>query len=66
MLSNKVLQHNNLVVKGSFYNSDSNMQSDEDKLRTFAVLKLERYFFITTYLIFIYNNRKQAHSLHFI
>uniref|UniRef100_A0A1Y1K8X3 RNA helicase n=1 Tax=Photinus pyralis TaxID=7054 RepID=A0A1Y1K8X3_PHOPY len=43
--TNKFLQHNNLVVKGGFYNTNNDSDSEHEKLRMFALLKLESYGF---------------------
>ncbi|KAF5277617.1 hypothetical protein FQA39_LY06110 [Lamprigera yunnana] len=42
---NKVLQHNNLVVKGGFYHTNSDTDTEAEKLRMFALLRLESYGF---------------------
>ncbi|KAF2901090.1 hypothetical protein ILUMI_05097 [Ignelater luminosus] len=43
--NNKYLQQNNLVVKGGFYYSDSNNDTEADKFKMFALLRLESYGF---------------------
>ncbi|KAK5643786.1 hypothetical protein RI129_007631 [Pyrocoelia pectoralis] len=43
--NNKVLQHNNLVVKGGFYHTNNDSDTEHEKLRMFALLKLESYGF---------------------
>lgn len=39
---NKYLQQNNLVVKGGFHHTEDNSSSEEDRIKVFALLRLER------------------------
>ncbi|KAK4887165.1 hypothetical protein RN001_003436 [Aquatica leii] len=43
--ANKVLQHNNLVVKGGFHHTSTDTETEAEKLRMFALIRLEGFGF---------------------